>query len=412
VGAADTGLSMPAAGVLSASAGGGEVMRAAAGTLSLGGAGGAHGFEVSTPGGAVNRPRALGSAAGAPVAVQASGSDGNVELSLQAKGAAALSFSTGGGTQAQVGHVASAVNWVQLLGGASGSPGRVGLVAAGADANVSLVLAPKRTGALIAQLPDGGVAGGQTRGAGAVDLQTARSAAGMVAAGANSVISGGQNNTATGPNGAVGGGSGNGVGNTGTVAGGNSNFADGIVSWVPGGFQASARGHWGRGAWSGGQFGTLGDAQSGEFVLRRQTTDATAARLTADGGAPGGANTLNLPANATFRLKLLVVAQQAGGSAGTAGDCASWEANILVKRGATAAATSLVGGTRSAPGAALAAITPGTGFPPALADAAAGGWLLAVAADTANGGVAVSATGEANKTIRWVVRALSAEVAA
>jgi hypothetical protein len=174
VGAADTGLSIPAAGVLSASAGGGEVMRAAAGTLSLGGAGGAHGFEVSTPGGAVNRPRALGSAAGAPVAVQASGSDGNVELSLQAKGAAALSFSTGGGTQAQVGHVASAVNWVQLLGGASGSPGRVGLVAAGADANVSLVLAPKGTGALIAQLPDGGVTGGQARGAGAVDLQTAR----------------------------------------------------------------------------------------------------------------------------------------------------------------------------------------------------------------------------------------------
>ncbi len=68
-----------------------------------------------------------------------------------------------------------------------------------------------------------------------------------------------------------------------------------------------------------------------------------------------------------------------------------------MRRGATAASTALVGGGG---GAALA---------PAFADAAAAGWRLAVAVDATNGGLAVSATGEANKTVNWVARVLSAE---
>jgi hypothetical protein len=34
---------------------------------------------------------------------------------------------------------------------------------------------------------------------------------------------------------------------------------------------------------------------------------------------------------------------------------------------------------------------------------------LAIAADTTNGGIAISGTGEANKTVQWVARVLSVE---
>jgi hypothetical protein len=47
-----------------------------------------------------------------------------------------------------------------------------------------------------------------------------------------------------------------------------------------------------------------------------------------------------------------------------------------------------------------------------MRDAAAAAWMLTLAADTTNGGLAVTGTGEANKTIRWVARVLSAEVTA
>jgi hypothetical protein len=300
-----------------------------------------------------------------------------------------------------------------MFGGATGSPGRVGLVAAGADANISLVLQPKGTGALVAQAPDNMAAGGNMRGANAVDWQTSRTNAAHVASGANSTIGGGNINTASGTLSTVAGGDGNlASGLRGTISGGRANQANGSSSWIPGGAFATTRSHEGRGAWSAGQFTAQGDAQAGEFVLRRETTDATATRLTADNAAPSTVNTVNLPNNGTYRLKLLVVAQQTGGSAGTAGDCASWEANVLIKRGASAASTSFVGGTVFAAGATLAAVTAGTALAPGLNDAAAAAWRITLAADTANGGLAVSGTGEANKTIRWAVRALSAELTA
>ena len=398
VGATDTGFAMPAAGVLTASAAGAELLRAASGLLSLGGAAGAHGLEVATPAATANRLRAQGSAAGAAVSLQATGADANLELAVQSRGAAPVTLQTGGGVQAVVGHVAAAVNWLQVFGGATGLPGRVGLLAAGADANVSLVLQPKGTGALLAQTPDGTAGGGNARGTNAVDLQTIRSAAGSVASGGSAVVAGGQGNAASGF--------------ASVVSGGLSNTADSSYSWSPGGLAATARGTYARGSWSAGAFSVGGDAQAGEFILRRVTTDATVTRLTADAAAPSAINTLNLPNNATYRVKLLVVAQQTGGTAGTPGDCASWEVNLLVKRGANAASTSFVGGTAFAPGATMAAVGAGTALAPALGDAAAAAWRITLAADATAGGLAVSATGEANRTIRWVTRVLSAEVTA
>ncbi len=281
----------------------------------------------------------------------------------------------------------------------------------------------------VQQIADGTIAGGNARGLNATDWQSSRTTAAQVASGDSATIGGGQNNTAAGQRATVGGGNANTASNTAsvvaggqmntaassfsTVAGGTMNTASGLASWVPGGTHATTRGHVGRGAWAGNDaFAAQGDAQAGEFVLRRITTDATATRLTADNAAPGTANTVNLPNNGTYRLKLLVVAQQTAGSAGTVGDCASWEANVLIKRGPNAAATAFVGGMRFAPGATLAAITAGVGFVAGLADAGASAWTLTVAADTVNGGLSLTVAGEANKTIRWVCRVLSVEVVA
>ena len=59
---------------------------------------------------------------------------------------------------------------------------------------------------------DGTVAGGNTRGEGAVDLQMSRSAADRVASSNNSTIAGGANNRAAGVGVFIGGGSGNSAG--------------------------------------------------------------------------------------------------------------------------------------------------------------------------------------------------------
>jgi len=353
VGASDSGLFLPAAGVLAASAGGAEVLRASAsGSITLGGPPGSHAAEIAGAPGTVNRVVLSGAGTGVAVAMQAQGVDANIGLALVAKG----------------------------------------------------------TGALSAQVPDSTAAGGNARGGNAVDWQQARNQPGQIASGTNSVVCGGANNTATGSNAVVGGGISNqATASSVTVSGGSTNLGNASFAWVPGGLRADCRGVYGRGAWGSGQFATTGDAQAGEHVLRAQTTNATAARLTADGSAASASNTANLPNNGTYRVKLMVVARQTAGSAGTVGDSASWEANLLVRRGASATATAIVGGNQITATPSMAAVTAGTGFAPGLADTAAAAWRLTLAADTTQGGIAVSGTGEANKTIAWVARLLSVE---
>ena len=203
-------------------------------------------------------------------------------------------------------------------------------------------------------------------------------------------------NTASNADAVVAGGLGNTVvGAQCVIAGGNGNTAAGTNTWVPGGRQANTRAVLGRGAWSAGQFAASGDAQAGEHVLRRQTTDATAGRLTADTGAPTSTNIANLPGSATYLVRLMVAERQTSSTVGTAGDSAGWEVTALIRRGTAASTTVLVGG--------------GASITPTLSDAGAAAWRLAVQADTTNGGIAVSGTGEAGKSILWVARLLSVE---
>ncbi len=67
-----------------------------------------------------------------------------------------------------------------------------------AESNVDFVIQPKGYGSIIAQQPDGTAAGGNNRGAYAVDLQISRSDATQVASGDYSTIMGGRSNTASG----------------------------------------------------------------------------------------------------------------------------------------------------------------------------------------------------------------------
>lgn len=137
-------------------------------------------------------------------------------------------------------------------------------------------------------------------------------------------------------------------------------------------------------------FSANGDAQAGKFILMRQTTDTTPTVLTATNGATTATNILILPNNGTYAFKGIVVAKDASTS-----DSAMWEVATLIKRGANASTTAIVG-------------TPT--ITKVFSDAGASAWTIALTADTTNGGGAITVTGEAGKTIRWVSNIDSAEV--
>lgn len=69
-----------------------------------------------------------------------------------------------------------------------------------ASSNGDLVITPKGTGAIIAQVPDSASSGGNKRGIRAKDFQLSRTSASQVASGSDSMILAGRNNTASGSN--------------------------------------------------------------------------------------------------------------------------------------------------------------------------------------------------------------------
>ncbi|NBR24603.1 MAG: hypothetical protein EBU08_12705, partial [Micrococcales bacterium] len=332
------------------------------------------------------------------------------------------------------------------------------------ETNIDVVLLAKGTGATLAQVPDGTVAGGDKRGTGATDWQKSRTAAARVASGAYATITGGsentasgtyaiaggylntvsgsyatvaggqnnqasgshnsalggynnnasgtiratiaggdsntassnysfvgggqsntaqtnthatvcggQSNTASGQNAFVGGGGSNnataayafiggGFSNTAstgtapTVAGGNNNNASGNYAFIGGGEAHIANAN--HSVVLGGNAGTVrsivgnfvfpacaqpisatqGVTQSALLLLARQTTNATATVLTSDQSAASTTNQVILANNAAYFFKGSCIAGVTG-----AGDTKAWEFKGAIKRGANAAATSIVG---------------------------------------------------------------------
>jgi hypothetical protein len=115
------------------------------------------------------------------------------------------------------------------------------LTAVSAATNADFAIIPKGNGAIIADIPDNLVSGGNKRGTYAVDFQMLRLTNAAVASGNNSVISGGNYNTSSGLESSVGGGYQNTASGTQSrVGGGQQNTASSDYSTVGGGANNTA----------------------------------------------------------------------------------------------------------------------------------------------------------------------------
>ena len=229
------------------------------------------------------------------------------------------------------------------------------------------------------------------------------------ASGSNSFVGGGTSNSSLNTNSYIGGGSTNtSNGESSVVSGGQNNAASGTFAIVAGGANNTANelssaiigGRYGTNRGLVGNFVTpasyapissvSGVTQSALLLLGVQTTDATATRLRCNTSAASTTNQVILPNNSAYTFQGTCIANVTGGST-TSG----WKFEGVIKRGANAASTTLV-----------AAVTPTV----IAQDVAAATWVLAITADTTNGGIAVTVTGAAATTIRWVSTIETTEV--
>jgi hypothetical protein len=209
-----------------------------------------------------------------------------------------------------------------------------------------------------------------------------------------SVIAGGQNNTISSINSFVGGGFNHNVSNSySSIVGGYQNTASGDTSVVLGGTFGTTRGISGYQTLTGNNnalgSGANGTIQSAILVLGKQTTDATATALTSNNSGAGSTNQVILPNNSAYFFRGEIISGVTGG-----GDTKGWTIEGVIKRGANAAATTLVGVTVLS--------THG--------DAGAATWTIAVTADTTNGGIRVTFTGQLATTIRTVCQIRTTEM--
>lgn len=274
--------------------------------------------------------------------------------------------------------------------GSSATQATVTFQALGTDTNINVSLTPKGTGGIVlGPMPDGTATGGNTRGNYSVDLQISRTTASQVASGASSAILGGSNNSATANFSGIGGGS--------CVVSGIYAFGWGSANTINGsysyhfGLSGSVRTRYGWMGHSSGAFVSAGDAQVGDVTMRISTAATTAARLTADGAAQNTANIVNLANNSGMRVTIDIVGRDT-----TTGDIGGWKLEAVVKRGAAAANTAIVGTVVSsviALDTAWAAMT-----------------VPSLTADTTNGGLNLSVTPVTANTCHWVARVFVVEV--
>ena len=190
----------------------------------------------------------------------------------------------------------------------------------------------------------------------------------------------------------------------GAVAMGSSSTASGLGSFAIGylniasghysqaiGYGASTANIYGKFAKSSGYFSNYADMQTGILVLVAATTDATPKALTSNKAAAGTTNQVILPNNSAFSFSGNIVARQqvSGGS-----EYASWEVKGTLLRDGSAASTVL-----------------GNGIVDKIySSAGASSWIIALSADTTNGGLAITVTGSAATNIRWVATLNTSEV--
>lgn len=294
-------------------------------------------------------------------------------------------------------------------------------IGSGSAANVDVAFGPKGQGSILAQIPDNTVFGGNKRGQFAVDFQMIRGSALNVASGNQSVLCGGNSNTASGAGSFVGSGNTNVANQTNSVVvGGANNFASGVQSFVGGGSGstasgtsasviggnnnlangdysttagngASSRGVQGAFARSAGVVAARGDAQECEYQGCGETNNAVPGKLTTGGlAATSITNTVALAAKECIAFAYWIIGTD---------DVDQFVVKIegVAKRGAGAGSTVILG----APTTTILVQTAG-----ALT------WAIALAANAALDTLEVTVTGVAATTIRWGYTAKCKEVLA
>jgi hypothetical protein len=226
-----------------------------------------------------------------------------------------------------------------------------------------------------------------------------------IASGAGSVVSGGGvyaglsaasnlGNTASGDGSFIGGGFANQAQSFGSsILGGYSNIANASYSVVLGSTYGTTRliqGNTVIPASISPVASSNGSSQAAVLILGAATTDATATALRSNTSAAGTTNQVILPNNSAYFFRGEVVSGVTGG-----GDTKGWTIEGVIKRGAGVGTTALVG-------------TPTVTS--LYADAGAATWALAVTADTTNGGIRVTFTGQASTTIRTVCQIRTTEM--
>jgi len=250
-----------------------------------------------------------------------------------------------------------------------------------------------------------------------------------VASGDWSAVAGGNKNVASGKGSFIGSNGGDGAGfyqntasgTSSTIVCGTNNTVSGLASFIGAGITNNNTGNYGfigsgfqntvnsAGVILGGANGNTrsingnhvfpacirpiangsGVSQASLLVLGKQTTDATPTILISDEFGVGTTNQIILPNNSAYFFTGEVVAGVTGG-----GNTKGWTIEGVIKRGANAASTTLVGTTVTS----------------MYADVGAATWTIAVTADTTNGGLAVTFTGQLATTIRCVAQIRTTEM--
>ena len=238
---------------------------------------------------------------------------------------------------------------------------------------------------------DAGTAGNRNVASG--DWSTVSGGQKNVASQIGTFIGGGSNNIASQQYASVVGGDNNNAGAySASVLGGRYNVANSTYSTTVGGFFGTARaieGNTAFGACNAPIAFTSGVSQAALLILATETTNATATVLRSSTAAAGTTNQVILPNNSAYYFRGTVVAGVTGG-----GNTKGWTIEGVIKRGANAASTTVVGVTVAS----------------MYADAGAVTWTIGATADTANGGLAITFTGQAATTIRCVAKIETTEM--
>lgn len=169
-------------------------------------------------------------------------------------------------------------------------------------------------------------------------------------------------------------------------------LGDGVTADAAGSFAygsaAITNGIVGKQAFSNGKFASVGDSQSGKYVLRMATTSGVATAMSTNGLTAGASNQIILPNNTAMSFSGTVVVRLKA-SAGSSS--AAWQISGLIRREANAASTTLVASTVTVISNVI-------------------GVAIALSADTTNGGLAVTVTGTVFTDFRWVANIDTAEV--